>query len=118
GNPAGGWRRLRLAVDPSGHMDGDITHLAVTASQIAVSFRVFGGDFQENTTVFTIPKSTAFSGGNVTVTGDVLPPAEDLMPLSSDDATLRVAVWEGEAQLRTFELLPNGSTANAAEWTA
>jgi hypothetical protein len=117
GNPAAGWRRLRLKVDQSGFLDGDITHLAITTTQIAVSFHVYDGDFKENTTIFTIPKSTAFGTGNITVTGDVLPPEEDLMPLSSDDATLRMVSWEGDTRLRTFELLPSGSTANAAEWT-
>src|SRR5689334_13181908 len=117
GNPAAGWRRLRLAVDQTGHADGDVTHLAITASQIAVSFRVYDGDFQESSTVFTIPKSTAFGSGNITVTGDVLPPTDDLMPLSSDDTTLRVAQWAGDTFLQTFELRPDGSTTNAATWT-
>jgi hypothetical protein len=118
GNPAGGWRRFRVPVDQTGHLDGDITHLAITADKIAVTVRVFNGDVHTSTTVFSMPKSAAFAGPNLSIVGDQLSPSADLAPLSSDDTTLRIAEWQGDNNLRIFELLPTGQQTNSKQYTA
>ena len=123
GDPTAGWRRFRVPVDPTGHLDGDISHLGITADKIVVTVKVWtggsvSGGTPVNTTVFTMSKSAAFAGPNLPVTTNDLPQMDDLAPLSSDDTTVRLVEWRGTNTIRTFELLASGATANSRERTA
>ena len=118
GNPAGGWRRFRMSVDPTGQLDADISKLAFTADKIVITVNVWTVTDKVNTDVFTIPKSAAFAGPDLPLTTTVLPPKSDLLPLGSDDTTVRLVEWMDDTYVRTFELLPSGAIANSSQWIA
>jgi len=118
GDPTAGWRRFRLRADPTGLLDIDISHLAITADRIVVTANVWNGDTKVNTTVFQTLKKAAFAGPGLTMNTVVLPPKGDLLPLSSDDTTIRLVEWVRDTQIQTSELLEYGPVVNTHLWTA
>ncbi len=117
GNPAAGWRRFRFGVDPTGMLDGDTTHLAITGDGIAVAVNIWQVDVPIGTSVFTMQKAAAYAGPNMSVVGTQLPYGSDLVPVSSNDATMLVASWDGENAVTTFELAPSGAVVNQKYYT-
>lgn len=117
GNPAAGWRRFRVPVDPTGQLDGDITRLAITGDQIAVAVNVWSSS-PVGTNVFTMPKAAAFAGPGLSIAGNQLSYSSDMAPISSNDATLRIAQGLADDSVRAFELNPsNGAVTNNKTFT-
>jgi hypothetical protein len=112
GNPAGGWRRFRLAIDQTGTLDGDLTHLAITADRIAVTVNAWSGDFPLQTNILMMQKSVAFSTSTLNVTARSLPYQGDLVPISSRDNTLRLAAYVSDNQIALSEVSPSGAILN------
>jgi len=114
GDPGGLWRRFRLPVDSTGTLDGDITHLGFTADQIVVTTNTWSGNLSVATSVFTMPKSVAFSTGPLTVTAVSLSYSIDLMPITSRDSTLRFTHQVQQDGIQIFEMPPGlGSIVNS-----
>jgi hypothetical protein len=122
GDPTAGWRRFRLRADPTGLLDVDVSHLAITADRIVITTNVWStladGGTRVNTTVFLAVKNAAFAGPSLSMTTIVLPPKEDLLPLSSDDATIRLVEWLGNARIQTSVLLEYGPVVDSHLWSA
>src|SRR6185369_6398144 len=113
GDPGGLWRRFRLPVDSTGTLDGDITHLGFTADQIVVTANTWSGNLSVATSVFTMPKSVAFSTAPLTVTAVSLSYSIDLMPITSRDSTLRFTHQVQQGGIQIFEMPPGlGSIVN------
>jgi hypothetical protein len=112
GNPAAGWRRFRVPVDPSGQLDGDVSRLAITGDQIAVTVNVWNSVAPVGTNVFTMAKAAAFAGPGLSIAGTQLPYFSDMAPVSSSDATLRIAYRLSDDLVRMFELTSTGAVVN------
>jgi hypothetical protein len=103
-------------VDPSGQLDGDVTRLAITGDQIAVAVNVWGNS-PVGTNVFTMPKAAAFAGPGLSIAGNQLPYSSDMAPISSNDATLRIAQGLADDFVRVFELTSSGAVVNNKTFT-
>jgi hypothetical protein len=112
GDPAGTWRRFRLPVDQTGTLDGDITHLGITADQIAVTTNAWSGATPVATNVFNIAKSVAYSSAPLTFMGVALPYLGSLMPVTSRDSTLRYTLQVTNG-VQVFEMPTGGSIVNS-----
>jgi len=118
GNPGGGWRRFRMAIDQTGTLDGDITHLGITADRIAVMVNAWSSDAPVQTNILTMQKSAAFSTGTLNVTGTSLPYQGELVPITSRDTTLRLAEYLSDSQILLSELSPTGAVVNQRTYSS
>src|SRR5207247_3629386 len=112
-NPAGGWRRFRVPVDPTGTLDPDTTYLAITADTIAVTTNVWKADlYPVGTVIFTMPKAAAFAGPNLPISSTQADFSDsDLVPVSSTDTTLRFATSLNN-YLMLQEMNPDGTLSS------
>jgi hypothetical protein len=115
-NPAGAWNRFRVPVDPNGK-DGDLTHIAITADQIAVTVNAWTPNAQIYCYAFTMSKSATFSSPSLlTIYQTELPLADEQVPITSSDTTLRFASLASGGVVRVFDLAINGGFAGFANW--
>jgi len=95
GDPAGTWRRFRVA----GHENYgfDFPRMALIADQIVVTVNAFGLD-PFGTDIFTIDKTTAFSAGATpSATRTFFPGQFDLTPVDSKDDVPRFLGQDNDA---------------------
>jgi hypothetical protein len=119
GNPAGGWRRFRVPIDPTGKLDPDKSHLAVTADTIVITTDVWDGAVNPvDTTIFTMPRAAAFAGPNLPISATPVGffPS-DLVPVTSRDATLRFASAFNNS-IYMYVMQPNGTLNNETRYQA
>ncbi|HEV2720174.1 MAG TPA: hypothetical protein VG323_09160 [Thermoanaerobaculia bacterium] len=108
GDPAGLWRRFRINANPANVSAGlDFTRMAMTADQIVVTANEFVGEPFTGANVYTIAKSAAFSPV-AAVSASLTHSSSDFdfTPVTSRDATIRIATQDGPGIL-LYELRGN-----------
>jgi hypothetical protein len=85
GDPTGTWRRFRVALGGA-KADGDFTRLALTASSVLVTLRLYDGESFTGCDVYELAKTDLYAGGSV------IPAAlhfhvstDDLTPIATSD---------------------------------